>query len=103
MKSDRTGALIALAFTLSLAGCGGSGDAPTKEAVFPGFLAAIGGTGQPGAPKIDDVKNFQCEKAAGEPGYNCTFDLPGNAISHFQVRAIKGDDGTWTVTMPAGL
>jgi hypothetical protein len=97
MKTHRTHLLIAVALVLGLAGCGGSGDGPSKEEVFAGFLANLGGTGQPDAPKIDDVKNFQCEKASGEPGYNCTFDIPGNAISHFQVRAIKGDDGKWTV------
>ena len=103
MKTQHTKILIAAVLSLSLAGCGGSGDGPTKEEVFPGFLAALGGTGQPDAPKIDDVKNFQCEKASGSPGYNCTFDLPGNAMSHFQVRAIKGDDGNWTVQMSGGL
>ena len=94
--------LLAATLALSLAGCGGSGDGPSKEQVLAGFIASMGGTGQADAPKVDDMKNFQCEKASGEPGYNCTFDLSGTAVSHFQVRAIKGDDGNWTVTVTGG-
>jgi len=95
--------VVGIVMSLSLAACGGSGDEPTKEDVFNAFIASMGGSGQPDAPKVDQVQNFRCEKANGEPGYNCTFDLPGNAISQFEVRAIKGDSGNWTVQMKSGL
>lgn len=103
MKSAHVKIIFVVALSFGLFGCGGGGDQPTKDEVFNAFVASMGGAGQPDAPKVEQVQNFQCEKAQGEPGYNCTFDIPGNAVSHFEVRAIKGDSGNWTVQLRNGL